>query len=93
MSSLGEPAQLSRLLASTAAVGAHVGRRLTRSVSGDHLLAIVIVFCLILAGLLALLTAKYLRRWWANRAHSLKVLDEIEMEFVDDIDDDLELLG
>jgi hypothetical protein len=53
---------------------------------------IVIVFSLLLACLLAVLGTRWARRWWANRAHSLKVLDEIEMEFVDDIDDDLELL-
>ena len=75
--------------AAGAAAGDHVRRRL-QDVGGT--IMIVIAFSLLLALLLAVLTARWARRWWANRAHSMKVLDEIEMEFVDDIDDDLELL-
>ena len=51
------------------------------------LVGLIIMGSLLLAVLLGYTAHKLIKRW-TNRARSAKVLDEIEMEFVDDVDID-----
>jgi flagellar basal body-associated protein FliL len=60
---------------------------------GSAVILLIIVGCLLLVALGAWRMWR-MSRWWANRARSAKVLDEIEMEFVNDdadmfVDDDI----
>jgi len=51
-------------------------------------LVLIIVLLLILLAMCVAWRLWRLRRFWANHARSVKVLDEIEMEFVNDDADD-----
>ena len=58
---------------------------------GGGVVGLIVVGTLLLAALLAFRLYR-MTQWWASRARSAKVLDEIEMEFVNDMDMDEELL-
>jgi len=58
---------------------------------GGGVVGLIVVGTLLLAVLLAFRLYR-MTQWWASRARSAKVLDEIEMEFVNDMDMDEELL-
>jgi len=53
----------------------------------------LIIFLVVLFGSLLAWRLWRITRWWADRARSAKVLDEIEMEFVnDDMEHEVEVL-
>ena len=82
--------------ATFSAVGASAARRLSEDVgssgggiSYEHKIEGGLLFFIVVISLGAGTYFLWvMRRIWANRARSAKVLDEIEMEFVDDPEDD-----
>ena len=83
--------------ATFSAVGASVARQLSEDVapssgggiSYEHKIEGGLLFFIVVISLGAGTYFLWvMRRIWANRARSAKVLDEIEMEFVNDIEDE-----